>query len=67
MTVRLAADVRLTRLPFGGGVLVNGRTLEITELDGIETAALVDLLAGRPPDGALAERLTGEGWLSRVT
>lgn len=64
--VTLTADVHLTRLPYGGAVLVNGRTLDLAELTGVELTRLDDILAGRAPaDSPLARRLFGDGWLTR--
>jgi hypothetical protein len=43
--LRLAADIGFTRLPFGGGVLLNRRTLAIAECDEREAENLARLLA----------------------
>ena len=69
-----APGVTITPLPFGGAVLVNGRTLallECAEPDAALLAALVTAPANRherggamaPPLQAAAERLVHDGWL----
>lgn len=67
----LAPDTRLTKLPFGGAVLVNVTTLAVTDC-GEHEAELVDLLLahGRPGPAAppavreFADQLIGAGWLT---
>jgi hypothetical protein len=46
----LAPDVRLTWLPYGGAVLLHGRTLALAECDERDAALLGRLLAGGRPD-----------------
>ncbi|MCH6163101.1 actinodefensin-associated protein B [Streptomyces marispadix] len=46
----LAPDVRLTWLPYGGAVLLHGRTLALAECDERDAALLGRLLAGERPD-----------------
>ena len=69
-----APGVTITPLPFGGAVLVNGRTLallECAEPDAALLAALVAAPANRheragamaAPLQAAAERLVHDGWL----
>ncbi len=69
-----APGVTITRLPFGGAVLVNGRTLallECAEPDAELLAALVATPPGRPgrigematPLAHAATRLVHDGWL----
>jgi hypothetical protein len=71
-----ARDVTMTRLPFGGAVLVNGRTLALLECAPPEAELIAALLAatgaangsGAPPPEALertAVRLVEGGWLVR--
>lgn len=60
----LAPQVHLTRLPFGGAVLVCEVTLEMVELMGPEADRLTAWLSGGPvTDHTLAEALTAAGWL----
>ncbi|MCG5219184.1 actinodefensin-associated protein B [Streptosporangium sp. KLBMP 9127] len=62
-TVKLAPQVTLTRLPYGGAVLVNGVNLAIAECDEPQTAAINELLAGGVPEGQLAQVLIADGWV----
>jgi hypothetical protein len=70
----VARDVTITALPFGGAVLVNGRTLALLECAAPEAAVLGALLGaagqrnghGEQIDAALdrmARRLVDDGWL----
>ncbi|CAM3745260.1 actinodefensin-associated protein B [Kibdelosporangium persicum] len=59
----LAPQVTLTRLPYGGAVLVNGVNLAIAECDEPQTAAIDDLLAGGAPEGQVAQDLIAAGWV----
>jgi hypothetical protein len=43
--LRCAEDVTVTRLPFGGAVLINGRTLALLECAEPDAAVLAALLA----------------------
>jgi hypothetical protein len=72
-----APGVTITPLPFGGAVLVNGRTLallECAEPDAALLAALVAAPANAPelpdeiavPLDAAATRLVRDGWLVRA-
>lgn len=63
--LRLAPQVTLTRLPYGGAVLVNGVTLAIAECDESQAAAIDELLAGGAPDGQLAEELVAGDWVTQ--
>jgi hypothetical protein len=65
-----APDVTLTRLPFGGAVLVNRRTLELLECAEPEATVLAALLAGTgvshemaPAVARMAKQLLDDGWL----
>jgi hypothetical protein len=69
-----ARDVTITPLPFGGAVLVNGRTLALLECAAPEASVLGALLGaarqrnahGEQMDAALARmarRLVDDGWL----
>ena len=72
--LRAAPDVTITRLPFGGAVLVNGRTLALLECAEPD-AALLDALVAAPRErpgwtgeidavlGRMASRLVDDGWL----
>ena len=72
--LRAARDVTITRLPFGGAVLVNGRTLALLECAEPD-AALLDVLVGPPRErpgrsgeldavlARMASRLIDDGWL----
>jgi hypothetical protein len=62
-TVKLAPQVTLTRLPYGGAVLVNGVNLAIAECDEPQAAAIDELLAGGVPKGELAQELIAAGWV----
>jgi hypothetical protein len=78
--LRLAPDIRFTRLPFGGGVLLNSRTLAIAECDERDAENLAGLLAVSDPDraaaaadrtrdavvGRMAAQLLEAGWLIAV-
>jgi hypothetical protein len=74
-----APDVAITRLPFGGAVLVNGSTLALLECAAPDAEMIAALLAtpapapaqrsgrGEPPSAVLertARRLVDEGWLA---
>jgi hypothetical protein len=70
-----APDVTITPLPFGGAVLVNGRTLALLECAAPEAGMLAVLLGaagrrdghGEQIDAALlrmARRLVDDGWLA---
>jgi hypothetical protein len=74
-TFTAAPGVTITPLPFGGAVLVNGRTLALLECAEPDAALLAALVAG-PADGppqlpddiaapldAAATRLVRDGWL----
>jgi hypothetical protein len=69
MTVTLIPETVFTRLPHGGGVVVNGSTLMIVEIGDPEAELLGRLAAGdRPPDLAPALRtfvkdMLDAGWL----
>ncbi|MGW7197150.1 actinodefensin-associated protein B [Streptomyces chryseus] len=66
----LAPHVTLTRLPYGGAVLLNTVTLLLAECGEPQAAALDSLLAaGLPPDrdsppARLAAELLATGWLT---
>ncbi|GAA1541244.1 hypothetical protein GCM10009730_57960 [Streptomyces albidochromogenes] len=69
--LRLAPHVTLTRLPYGGAVLLNTVTLALAECGEPQAAALDGLLAsGLPPSdresppGRLAAELLATGWLT---
>ena len=76
--LRAAPDVTITRLPFGGAVLVNGRTLELLECAEPD-AALLDALVAAPRErpgwtaemdavlGRMASWLGDDGWLVAAT
>jgi hypothetical protein len=69
-----APDVTITRLPFGGAVLVNGRTLALLECAEPD-AELLEALLTAPANrrgwtdrtdavlGRMATRLVDDGWL----
>jgi hypothetical protein len=72
-----APDVAITRLPFGGAVLVNGSTLALLECAAPDAEVIAALLAtpapaqrsgrGEPPAAVLehtARRLVDDGWLA---
>ncbi|GIJ29578.1 hypothetical protein Vqi01_47400 [Micromonospora qiuiae] len=61
--LKLAPQVTLTRLPYGGAVLVNGVNLAIAECDEPQAVAIEDLLAGGVPEGQLAQVLIVAGWV----
>jgi hypothetical protein len=73
-----APGVTITPLPFGGVVLVNGRTLALLECAGPD-AALLGALVAAPANGhelgdeiaapleRAATRLVRDGWLVRAT
>ena len=68
--LRLTPGTTVTKLPFGGAVLVNATTLAITEC-GEREAELLDLLlvhgapgpGGPPAVRELVDQLIGAGWL----
>jgi hypothetical protein len=72
--LRAAPGVTITRLPFGGAVLVDGRTLALLECAEPD-AVLLDALVARPCDrpgrggemdavlARMASRLVDDGWL----
>lgn len=68
--MRLAPEVTLTHLPFGGAIMVNGTTLALAEFDESD-AVLVDRLlrhgvAGAERDPSAVVRALGAGdWLMR--
>jgi hypothetical protein len=76
--LRAAPDVTITRLPFGGAVLVNGRTLALLECAEPD-AALLHVLVEAPRErpgwteemdavlGRMASRLIDDGWLIAAT
>ena len=68
--LRLMPGTTVTKLPFGGAVLVNATTLAVTDCGEREAELLELLLAhGAPGPGGppavheLVDRLTGAGWL----
>jgi hypothetical protein len=66
--LNVAPEVTFTRLPFGGAVLVNGRTLDLIECDdrlADRIGALITPGHDEPPpdDGPIAELIRG-GWLA---
>lgn len=73
-TLTAAPGITITPLPFGGAVLVNGRTLALLECAEPDAALLAALVAA-PADGpqlpddvaaaldAAATRLVRDGWL----
>ncbi|WP_141662811.1 actinodefensin-associated protein B [Streptomyces sp. Wb2n-11] len=71
VVLRLAPDVTLTRLPYGGSVLFNVVTLALAECGEPQSFAVDRLLAtglsaadhGSPP-AYLAAQLVGSGWLT---
>ncbi|MGW0550045.1 actinodefensin-associated protein B [Streptomyces altiplanensis] len=71
VVLRLAPDVTLTRLPYGGSVLLNVVTLALAECGEPQAFAVDRLLAtglsaadhGSPP-AYLAAELVGSGWLT---
>jgi hypothetical protein len=71
-SLRLAPHITVTRLPFGGAVLVNGVTLGLAECGELDADVLDRLLTrGFPgPDGGagagLAEQMIKAGWLVAV-
>jgi hypothetical protein len=73
-----AQDVTITRLPFGGAVLINGRTLALLEcaepdaaLLGALVAAPAQRLGSHEQVHAVLERMAGrlvaDGWLVPAT
>jgi hypothetical protein len=72
--LKLAPDIGFTRLPFGGGVLLNSRTLAIAECDERDAENLAGLLAARDAAhadtdavmGRMAAQLLEAGWLIAV-
>ena len=57
MSARLAPGVTFTRLPHGGGVVVNGARLELAECGELEADLIALLIAGVPrPDLTTAQR-----------
>ena len=77
--LRAAPGVTITRLPFGGAVLVNGRTLALLECAEPD-AALLDVLVAAPRErpgrgietieaalARMASRLVDDGWLVPAT
>jgi hypothetical protein len=74
--LKLAPDIGFTRLPFGGGVLLNSRTLAIAECDERDAETLASLLAARDSAhadtdadavmGRMAAQLLEAGWLIAV-
>jgi hypothetical protein len=68
--LRLTPGTSVTKLPFGGAVLVNATTLAITDC-GEREAELLELLlvhgvpgpGGPPAVRDLADQLIGAGWL----
>jgi hypothetical protein len=76
--LRCAAGVTITRLPFGGAVLINGRTLALLECAEPDAAVLAALLTAPAQRPALndqmaavlertASRLVDDGWLVPAT
>ncbi|MET9513573.1 actinodefensin-associated protein B [Streptomyces sp. NPDC002994] len=69
--LRLAPDVTLTRLPYGGSVLLNAVTLALAECGEPQAFVIDRLLAtglsiadrGSPP-AYLAAELVAHGWLT---
>lgn len=72
--LRCADDVTITRLPFGGAVLINGRTLALLECAEPDAAVLAALLTAPARRHGLddqmaavlertASRLVDDGWL----
>jgi len=72
--LRCADDVTITRLPFGGAVLINGRTLALLECAEPDDAVLAALLTATAQGNELADhmaavleatasRLVADGWL----
>jgi hypothetical protein len=73
-----APGITITRLPFGGAVLINGRTLALLECAEPDAELLAALVAA-PANGqeradeiaapleAAATQLVREGWLVRAT
>ncbi len=72
--LRCAEDVTITRLPFGGAVLINGRTLALLECAEPDAAVLAALLTAPAHGDGLddqmaavlertASRLLAGGWL----
>jgi hypothetical protein len=59
--LKLAPDIGFTRLPFGGGVLLNSRTLAIAECGERDAESLASLLAASDPDHAAADRTRDAG------
>jgi hypothetical protein len=67
--LNLAPQIRLTPLPLGGAVLVNTRTLAVTELGEQEADRLGQILADTAPlpdpsspAATLIKALIGQGW-----
>ncbi|AGM08980.1 actinodefensin-associated protein B [Amycolatopsis keratiniphila] len=61
----LAEGVVFTRLPFGGGVLVEGATLALAECTESQAAVVQDLLDSpvKKPEQGFAHDLLESGWL----
>ncbi|MGX1880587.1 actinodefensin-associated protein B [Streptomyces sp. NPDC055287] len=69
--LRLAPDVTLTRLPYGGAVLLNVVTLTLAECGEPQAMVIDRLLASglstadrEAPPAYLAAELVGNGWLT---
>ena len=62
----LGPGVTFARLPFGGGVLVNGATLALAECDQRHRELINAALAGdrAATSTRLAARLVADGWLA---
>ena len=65
----LASGVSFARLPFGGGVLVNGTSLAVAECDERHRQYVDELLTGVGPDAGIELRrfagdLVRQGWLA---
>jgi hypothetical protein len=65
--LQLGVDVHCCRLPFGGGVLVNGVTLAVAEFGDLDLAIVA--LGVPPPEAGLpvrrlASELLAYGWFS---
>ena len=74
----VAPQATFTRLPFGGAVLVDGRTLDLLECDeqltelisaliGPPPARLPSYAETTPPGGNQVTQLIREGWLVPAT
>jgi hypothetical protein len=72
--LRCAEDVTITRLPFGGAVLINGRTLALLECAEPDAAVLAALLTAPAQRRAVGDRMAAvlertaahlvrDGWL----